>query len=158
MENLCENLRRYCNSVRNEVFRYLTTLESIRVSTAQHILEMLPAYLNAIAVMITCVLAYSAYRESNITFIIMFTSVMIILLFMFNKFTRKSYQMVLRAVRSIDNLVKFNKEGLRMYVEKLNDYCTELCDAGCVEDADILCLDIEKLNELVGKLEEENSK
>jgi len=158
MENLCEDLRQYCNSIRNEVFRYLTILVSIRVNTVQQALQAFFVYLNIAIILIVSILSYSLYREFGvifsdviftIVFIVIVALISLIAMLLFVRYIWKLYQVVLKATKFINQLAEFSKDGLRLYMMKLNSCCAELHDTKCMEDADTLCLDIEKLNELV---------
>lgn len=155
MENLCEDLRQYCNSIRNEVFRYLTILVSIRVNTVQQALQAFFVYLNIAIILIVSILSYSLYREFGVIFsdviftIVIVALISLIAMLLFVRYIWKLYQVVLKATKFINQLAEFSKDGLRLYMMKLNSCCAELHDTKCMEDADTLCLDIEKLNELV---------
>jgi len=56
------------------------------------------------------------------------------------------------AIEFIRNIFGFRRDVFEAYVNKLEEYCTRLCDNGCVTGFDVLCLDLKKVKELVYKL------
>jgi len=162
MTNQCENLKQYCNSVRNEVFRHLTSIENIGGSTVQQIIT---AFLTVISLIVAIIGTVGTYRailpegvDAHIAIGVFFTILiawiffLVFVYYLLNKLYQKRVQ---KAVELVDNIIKFRKEAFKEYVEKLSDCCSRLYYNECREDINMItvCSDLEKLRKLANELE-----
>jgi len=162
----CEELRRACREMKNELYKHLKVIENIRSNIFQVAVSIILASISFLIVMISDIESYKILLPNmqikhNISITAFLVFVMLIatcfiaffiILKHIEKYIEKHFvipwKTILESIRIIHD---FRRNALEEYVNKLDGYCRKLINNGCTVDYDVLCSELDHLKRLIRK-------